>query len=129
MKNNNSNLKFEIFYNPYQLNNDDDTATMFNRYCNDTERVTEIDGIVFFKAFQIIKTNIKGHRLIVGLSTEINLRIGDKIYDDCNNEYEVKGIEMIRFAANIPYWYLKMTFTVLSGNPENVGKYFAKQKI
>ena len=39
------------------------------------------------------------------------------------------GCEMISFRGEIPEWYFKMVFAILSFPEGNIGEYFAKQNI
>ena len=66
--------------------------------------------------------------LIVALPSKI---FSDKclhMIDDNGNEYEFKGVEHIRFAKEIPEWYMKMPFVLLDGINKEVGQYFAAVK-
>ncbi|MGN0620176.1 MAG: hypothetical protein ACI4J7_14270 [Ruminiclostridium sp.] len=121
-----SSCSFEVIYNPYQADEKDTFSDIFFRYCNDKFGEIEIDGIMFYRALQIIKTNIRGrHHLTIALSTNMNLKIGMIIIDENSNEYEIKGFEMYRFSADFPDWFLKISFVMVTGNNENIGTYFS----
>ncbi len=122
--------KFEIIYAPYKYTDDDSFDVMLKRYINDDNAMFVKNELAYYRAFQIIRTMIKGHRLIVALSNQIDLHLGDKVIDDRKNEYEVKGFEMIRLVTGtFPEWYRIISFVMLQGTTENVGEYFAKQII
>ena len=121
--------KFEVIYEPYRFADNDTFGDMLKRYINDDAMSIQKD-LVYYRAFQIIRTTIKGHRLIVALSNQIALKLGDTVIDDRENEYVVKGFEMIRLVSGtFPEWYKIISFIVLQGTTENVGGYFAKQNI
>lgn len=121
--------KFEIIYEPYRFADNDTFDNMLKRYIYD-DNMTFQKELVYYRAFQIIRTTIKGHRLIVALSNQIALELGDTVIDDHENEYVVKGFEMIRLVSGtFPEWYKTISFVVLQGTTENVGEYFAKQNI
>ena len=121
--------KFEIIYEPYRFADNDTFDDMLKRYIND-DNMSFQKELVYYRAFQIIRTTIKGHRLIVALRNQIALKIGDTVIDDHENEYVVKGFEMIRLVSGtFPEWYKIISFVVLQGTTENVGEYFAKQNI
>ena len=122
--------KFEIIYNPYHLNDDDDFDIELKRYIDDENAMYVRTELVFYRAFQIIRTTIRRHRLIAVLNNQIDLKMGDMVVDDHDNHYEVRGFEMIRLVSKtFPDWYRIITFVVLRGATENIGEYFAKQNI
>ena len=122
--------KFEIIYNPYHLNDDDDFDSELKRYIDDENAMYVKNELVFYRAFQIIRTTIKGHRLIAALNNQIELKMGDMVVDDHDNRYEVRGFEMIRLVSGtFPNWYRIISFVVLQGATDNIGEYFAKQNI
>ena len=121
--------KFEIIYEPYRFADNDTFDDMLKRYIND-DNMSFQKELVYYRAFQIIRTTFKGHRLIVALRNQIALKIGDTVIDDHENEYVVKGFEMMRLVSGtFPEWYKIISFVVLQGTTENVGEYFAKQNI
>lgn len=123
-------FKFEIVYDPYNLKEDDTFDSMLKRYIDDENVQFVRNELVYYRAFQIIRTTFRGNRLIVALSNQIELKLGDIIIDDHDNTYEVKGFEMIRLVSGtFPDWYRIISFVLLRGNAENIGEYFAKQNI
>lgn len=120
--------QFEIIYDPYRVNKDDTFDDLLQRYIEDGKKSIIKNEAVFFHSFQIIKTTVKGHHLIVALDNQMKLAIGNKVIDDHNNVYEVIGFEMVRFVTGtFPDWYTIISFVVLQGNAEKIGTYFSKQ--
>ena len=122
--------KFEIIYNPYHLAEDDSFDSELQRYIDDENAKFVRNDLVFYRAFQIIRTTNRGLRLIAALNNHMELKMGDIVIDDHDNHYEVKGFEMIRMVSGtFPEWYRIISFVVLQGTAENIGEYFAKQNI
>lgn len=120
---------FEFLYDPYSETDHDDFALIYNRYKTDTKSTIEINGIIFYHALQIIRTNIRGHALIAALDNRLDLKINDILIDENGKEYIAKGFEMLRFQGDIPEWYSKISMAALIGDVDNVGHYFAKKYI
>ncbi|MBQ2823354.1 MAG: hypothetical protein IJF18_02115 [Oscillospiraceae bacterium] len=120
---------FEFLYAPYSETVHDDFALIYDRYKTDPKSTIEINGITFYHALQIIRTNIRGRALIAALDNRLDLKINDILIDENGKEYIVKGFEMLRFQGDIPEWYSKISMVALIGDVDNVGCYFAKKYI
>ena len=119
---------FEIIYDPYRYVADDTFDVKLQRYIDDADAVYVQNGRSYYRAFTIIRTTVKGQRLIAALSNKISLTIDDSVIDDRGNGYVVKGIKLIRLLSDaFPEWYKIISFVILQGMTENVGEYFAKQ--
>jgi len=128
MKVDKNRSKYEIIYEPYRLTATDTFDDMLKRFIDHDNSLLIQDDLIYYQAFQIIRTTINGHCLIVALSNQIELRLGDKVIDNHNNTFEVKGFEMVRLSSgSFPNWYNILSFVMLQGNTENVGEFFAKQ--
>lgn len=129
MKRKNDNSMFEIIYNPYSIGDSDRFDDIYIRWQNDDNSVIIINGINYYRALQIVKFPYYKNGIIIALSRVMNLKIGDIIVDENGNEYEIKCFEMIRFVSDIPDWYMKISFAVVTYNSEKIGEYFAKKII
>lgn len=118
---------FEIIADPYGGESAECFDHIFTEWQNNADNTIKIGGITYYKALQIIRTAMhRKEELIMGLSNEMSLKIGDTIIDELGNKYLVNGFGMFRFKTNIPDWYSKISFVFVSGNHKNVGEYFAK---
>lgn len=95
-------------------------------YLNDTNAIVDIDGLVYYRAVQIdLFTRGNKTSLVVFLDYQINVRIGDYLIDDYDNQYQVTGFPTYRLTLDAR-WNKAIHGVILSGNIENIGQYFAK---
>lgn len=126
---NNSTPSIETIYDPYRISADDTFDEIYARYLKDKSTVCEIDGLIFYKAAQITKINIRQKGLIVALPREVAPDNNCIYIDENGNRYDYRGAEMIRFKGTMPEWGFKMIFAILSYPEGDIGEYFAKQTI
>lgn len=129
MKKSNNASTFEIIHNPYAIDGSDNFDDIFIRWQIDVNSVKVINGTNYFRALQIVRFPYYKNGIIIALSSTMNLRIGDIIVDENENDYEIKCFEMFRFVSDIPDWYMKISFAVVTYNSEKIGEYFAKKII
>lgn len=111
--------KVQILYDPYSKD-----GKTFQNYFNDTKAVLKINDKTFYRALLIMCFGDGGVTAL--LDNKLNLSIDDKVIDDNNNVFTVKGFAMMRAVFDIPDWYAKASFVKLSGNFETIGHYFSK---
>lgn len=120
----------ETIYDPYRKSADDTFDEIYQRYLEDIDRVFEMDGLTYYKAAQIAKLNIRNEIILeVVLPWEINPDNNCTIVDENGNHYEYKVATMMSFMGEIPEWYSKMVFAILSFPKGDIGEYFAKQNV
>lgn len=120
----------ETIYDPYRRSDDDTFNEIYQRYLEDDSRMIEIDGLIYYRAAQISKLTIRNeYSLEVVLPWKIEPKKDCIIVDENGNQYEYKGCEMMSFRGEIPEWYFKMVFAILSFPEGDIGDYFAKQNI
>ena len=120
----------EMIFDPYCKSSDDTFDEIYQRYLEDDSRMIEIDGLIYYRAAQIYKLTIRNeYSLEVVLPWKIEPEKDCIIVDENGNQYEYKGCEMMRFSGEIPEWYFKMVFAILSFPEGDIGEYFAKQNI
>lgn len=66
-------------------------------------------------------------RALVFIEEPKELKVGDTLLDEKENEYTIEGFEMIRLAVDIPEWYGKVAGVLLRGGDTAVGEYLAKK--
>ncbi len=120
-------ITIDVLYNPYSLGENENFSVIFERYMDSSDKTTEINGVVFYHALQILDLKIRGHFLLAALDNRINLKINDTVIDEFGNEYIVKAVEMPHFLGDIPEWYKYISSVNLEGSPDNMGKYFTKK--
>ena len=84
-KNKQDNALFRTVYDPYSIGNKDTFNEIYDRYSLDSEASVEIDGLVYYRALQIITTKIKTAPIIIALDNKLQLSTGDNIIDDSEN--------------------------------------------
>lgn len=120
----------ETIYDPYRRSDDDTFNEIYQRYLEDDSRMIEIDGLIYYRAAQISKLTIRNeYSLEVVLPWKIEPEKNCIIIDENGNQYEYKSCEMMSFRGEIPEWYFKMVFAILSFSEGDIGEYFAKQNI
>lgn len=120
-------ITIDVLYNPYSLGENENFSVIFERYMDSSDKTTEINGVVFYHALQILDLKIRGHFLLAALDNRINLKINDTVIDELGNEYIVKEFAMLRILCDIPEWHKYISFVRLEGSSENMGKYFTKK--
>ena len=120
----------EMIYDPYRKSADDTFDEIYQHYLEDADSSFEMNGLTYFKTVQIAKLTIRNEvSLEVVLPRKINPESECMIIDENGNQYEYKGCEMMSFRGEIPEWYYKMVFAILSFPEGDIGEYFAKQNI
>ena len=119
----------ETIYDPYRRSDDDTFNEIYQRYLEDNDRIIELNGLTYYKAAVIHKVTLHEVGIIVALPWKIEPENDCIIVDENGNQYEYRGCEMMRFSGEIPEWYFKMVFAILSFPEGNIGEYFAKQNI
>jgi len=119
----------ETIYDPYRKSADDTFDVIYQRYLEDVDRSFEIDGLTYYRAAVIHKVTLHEVGIIVALPWKIKPEKDCIFIDENGNQYEYRGCEMMRFSREIPEWYFKMVFAILSFPNGDIGEYFAKQNI
>ena len=120
----------ETIYDPYSKSAHDTFDEIYQRYLEDDSRMIEINGLIFYRAAQISKLKIRNeYSLEVALPRTIEPEKDCIIIDENGNQYEYRSCEMMHFIGEIPEWYSKMVFAILSFPVGDIGEYFAKQNI
>ena len=119
----------ETIYNPYRRSDDDTFNEIYQRYLEDNDRIIELNSLTYYKAAVIYKVTLHEVGIIVALPWKIEPENDCIIVDENGNQYEYRGCEMMRFSGEIPEWYFKMVFAILSFPEGDIGEYFAKQNI
>ena len=79
---------FEIIADPYGGEDAECFDHIFTEWLNDADNTIKIGGTMYYKALQIIRTAIhRKEELLIGLSNEMCLKIGDTIIDELGNKY------------------------------------------
>lgn len=119
----------ETIYDPYRRSDDDSFNEIYQRYLEDNDRIIELNSLTYYKAAVIYKVTLHEVGIIVALPWKIEPENDCIIVDENGNQYEYRGCEMMRFSGEIPEWYFKMVFAILSFPEGDIGEYFAKQNI
>ena len=119
----------ETIYDPYRRSDDDTFNEIYQRYLEDNDRIIELNSLTYYKAAVIYKVTLHEVGIIVALPWNIEPENDCIIVDENGNQYEYRGCEMMRFSGEIPEWYFKMVFAILSFPEGDIGEYFAKQNI
>ena len=119
----------ETIYDPYRRSDDDTFNEIYQRYLEDNDRIIELNSLTYYKAAVIYKVTLHEVGIIVALPWKIEPENDCIIVDENGNQYEYRGCEMMRFSGEIPEWYFKMVFAILSFPEGDIGEYFAKQNI
>ena len=119
----------ETIYDPYRHSVDDTFNEIYQRYLEDNDRIIELNCLTYYKAAVIYKVTLHEVGIIVALPWKIEPENDCIIVDENGNQYEYRGCEMMRFSGEIPEWYFKMVFAILSFPEGDIGEYFAKQNI
>lgn len=119
----------ETIYDPYRRSDDDTFNEIYQRYLEDNDRIIELNSLTYYKAAVIYKVTLHEVGIIVALPWKIEPENDCIIVDENGNQYEYRGCEMMRFSGEIPEWYFKMVFAILSYPKGDIGEYFAKQNI
>ena len=119
----------ETIYDPYRRSDDDTFNEIYQRYLEDNDRIIELNNLTYYKAAVIYKVTLHEVGIIVALPWKIEPENDCIIVDENGNQYEYRGCEMMRFSGEIPEWYFKMVFAILSFPEGDIGEYFAKQNI
>lgn len=119
----------ETIYDPYRRSDDDTFNEIYQRYLEDNDRIIELNSLTYYKAAVIYKVTLHEVGIIVALPWKIEPENDCIIVDENGNQYEYRGCEMMRFSGEIPEWYFKMVFAILSFPEGDFGEYFAKQNI
>lgn len=119
----------ETIYDPYRRSDDDTFNEIYQRHLEDNDRIIELNGLTYYKAAVIYKVTLHEVGIIVALPWKIEPENDCIIVDENGNQYEYRGCEMMRFSGEIPEWYFKMVFAILSFPEGDIGEYFAKQNI
>lgn len=119
----------ETIYDPYRRSDDDTFNEIYQRYLEDNDRIIELNSLTYYKAAVIYKVTLHEVGIIVALPWKIEPENDCIIVDEKGNQYEYRGCEMMSFRGEIPEWYFKMVFAILSFPEGDIGEYFARQNI
>lgn len=112
----------------YEREDGGSVSDWYRAYQNDKRNHFTKDGLKYSKIIAACRMTInKAERVLVFIEEPKELKAGDILLDEKENEYTIEGFEMIRFANAIPEWYGKVAGVLLRGSDTAVGEYLAKK--
>ena len=128
MKKKSQKTTFGNFYSPYDNDMEDTMTDWYEAYQSDLDKFLVISGRSYFKIIHRCEFYIYNTpTLLVSFESTEELRIGDILIDEHGREFVIKAFEMIRFAENVPEWYLKVSNIAIQGKDYSIGKYLSKK--
>ncbi len=116
------------FYSPYDSGKEDTMTDWYEAYQYDPDKFLEINGKNYSKIIHRCELYFYDiPTLLVSFKSTDALQIGDVLIDEQDREFTIKSFEMIRFAGNVPAWYLKVSNIAIQGKDYSIGHYLTKK--
>ena len=120
------------YISPYRQSRSENISfdNLYHQYCNDPDRMKKENNRTFYRIISSCTFTLRGKRsILVMIDTSINVKVKDYVVDENEIRYQVLAFEMIRFANEIPEWYLKCLTMLISGDIRTLGQYLARDNI
>ena len=119
---------FGKFCSPYAVTTEDTMTDWYDAYQSDLEKHWVSKGktyskIIYSCEFYAYDTPT----LLVSFEPVDELRVGDVLIEEHDHEFVIKAFEMIRFAGDVPKWYLKVSNIAIQGKDYSIGEYLSKK--
>jgi len=128
MKKKNQKTTLGNFYSPYDNDKEDTMTDWYEAYQSDPDKFLVINGRSYSKIIHRCEFYIYDTpTLLVSFESAEGLCVGDVLIDEHGREFVIKAFEMIRFAGNVPAWYLKVSNIAIQGKDYSIGEYLSKK--
>ena len=98
----------------------------YERYLQDDKAIIKIDEKNYYRALEIVQIR-DNNTVEIAVDNKLNLKTGDILVDDNDNEYVVRDCPFFCFRGGIPEWHSNISIVVIQGNIDSIGHYFTKQ--